>query len=127
LLELTLGDATCYKARLDSLEVGVYAVIKTGGKQYRVAEGDTVQVEREVLSTLDGDKVSFDEVLFVGGDSPKIGAPMVEGAKVSGSVIREFRGEKIFVFRKKRRQHHIKRKIGHRQDLVAVRIDSIKA
>lgn len=105
----------------------MYAVIKTGGKQYKVAEGDTVQVEREVLASLDGDKVSFDEVLFVGGDSPKIGAPTVDGAKVSGSVIREFRGDKIIVFRKKRRQHHIKRKQGHRQDLVAVRIDSIKA
>jgi large subunit ribosomal protein L21 len=105
----------------------VYAVIKTGGKQYRVAEGDTVQVERDVLANLDGDKVSFDEVLFVGGDSPKVGAPTVDGAKVSGSVVREFRGGKIVVFRRKKRQHHITRKQGHRQDLVEVRIDSIKA
>ncbi len=105
----------------------MYAVIKTGGKQYKVAEGDTVQVERDVLASLDGEKVSFDEVLFVGGDSPKVGAPTVEGATVSGSVIREFRGEKIIVFRKKKRSHHNKRKQGHRQDLVAVRIDSIKA
>ncbi len=103
----------------------MYAVIKTGGKQYKVAEGDTVQVEREVLKSLDGEKVSFDEVLFVGGDSPRIGAPTVDGASVEGSVIREFRADKIVVFRKKRRQHHISRKQGHRQDLVAVRIDSI--
>ena len=105
----------------------MYAVIKTGGKQYRVAEGDTVQIERDVLKSLDGDKVSFDEVLFVGGETPKVGAPTVDGASVAGSVIREFRGDKIVVFRKKRRQHHIKTKQGHRQDLVAVRIDSIKA
>ena len=105
----------------------MYAVIKTGGKQDRVAEGDTVQVEREVLASLDGDKVSFDEVLFVGGDSPKVGAPTVAGAKVSGSVVREFRGDKIVVFRRKKRQHHIKRKQGHRQDLIEVRIDSIQA
>lgn len=105
----------------------MYAVIKTGGKQYRVAEGDTVQVEREVLSSLEGGKVSFDEVLYVGGDSPKVGAPTVAGAKVSGSVVREFRGEKLVVFRRKKRQHHITRKRGFRADLVEVRIDSIKA
>ena len=105
----------------------MYAVIKTGGKQYRVAEGDTVQIERDVLSTLEGGKVSFDEVLFVGGESPKVGAPTVAGAEVSGSVVREFRGDKIVVFRRKKRQHHISRKQGHRQDLVEIRIDSIKA
>jgi len=102
-------------------------VIKTGGKQYRVAEGDTVQVEREVLASLDGGKVTFDQVLFVGGESPKVGAPTVEGAQVSGSVVREFRGAKIIVFRRKKRQHHISRKMGFRQELVEVRIDSIKA
>ncbi len=105
----------------------MYAVIKSGGKQYRVAEGDTVQVERDVLSTLDGDKVLFDQVLMLGGDSTKVGSPTVKGATVSGVVLREMRGEKIIVFRKKRRQHHIKHRQGHRQDLVVVRIDSIKA
>ena len=105
----------------------MYAVIKSGGKQYRVAEGDTVQVERDVLGSLEGDKVSFDQVLMIGGDSPRIGSPMVQGASVSGVVLRELRGPKIIVFRKKRRQHHIKHRQGHRQDLVAVRIERIKA
>jgi large subunit ribosomal protein L21 len=102
----------------------VFAVIRTGGKQYRVAEGDTVRVERDVLGAAEGEKVKFGEVLLVGGDSPKVGAPTVDGAFVSGTVLREDRGEKIIVFKKKRRKQY-KRKQGHRQDLVHVRIDGI--
>ena len=105
----------------------MYAVIKRGGKQYRGADGDTVRVERDVLGTLEGENVSFNEVLLVGGDPPQVGAPLVAGASGSGKVLREMRGEKIIVFRKKRRQHHIKSKQGHRQDLVEVRIERIKA
>jgi large subunit ribosomal protein L21 len=107
------------------LEDFVYAIIRSGGKQYRVAEGDRLQVERDVLGSADGEKVTFSEVLMLGGDQPKVGAPTVEGASVAATVIRETRGEKIVVFRKKRRKNHAKRTHGHRQDLVEVRIDSI--
>jgi len=103
----------------------VYAIIRSGGKQYRVAEGELVRVERDVLGGADKDKVTFSEVLMVGGDQPKVGAPTVSGASVSATVIREKRGEKIIVFRKKRRKNHTKRTHGHRQDVVEVRIDSI--
>jgi large subunit ribosomal protein L21 len=104
----------------------VYAVIRTGGKQYRVAEGETLQVERDVLSLLDGDQVKFNEVLMIGGDDTKVGAPFVSGASVTATLLGEERGEKIIVFKKKRRKQY-KRKQGHRQDLVSIRIDSIQA
>ena len=105
----------------------MYAVIRSGGKQYRVAEGDTLQLERDVLALAKDNKVTFGEVLMVGGiDQPKIGAPAVEGASVSGTLLREERGEKVIVFKKKRRKQY-KRKHGHRQDLVQVRIDRIQA
>jgi large subunit ribosomal protein L21 len=104
----------------------VYAIIRSGGKQYRVAEGDLLRVERDILaSAKDENKVTFSEVLMVGGDQPKIGAPTVQGASVLATVLRESRGEKIIVFKKKRRKNHTKRKNGHRQETVEVRIDSI--
>jgi large subunit ribosomal protein L21 len=103
----------------------VYAIIRSGGKQYRVAQGERLVVERDVLGSADHDKVTFSEVLMVGGDNPQVGAPMVSGASVVATVLRESRGEKIIVFRKKRRKNHTKRKHGHRQDVVEVRIDSI--
>jgi large subunit ribosomal protein L21 len=106
------------------LEVLVFAVIQTGGKQYRVSEGDTVRVERDVLANADGENVTFD-VLMVGGDQPKVGNPTVSGASVKATIVREERGEKIIVFKKKRTKQY-KRKHGHRQDLVDVRIDSIQ-
>jgi large subunit ribosomal protein L21 len=104
----------------------VYAIIKSGGKQYRVAEGDRIQLERDVLGGADQEKVTFSDVLMVGGDQPKVGDPNVKGASVVATVLGESRGEKIIVFKKKRRKNHTKRKHGHRQDLVEVRIDSIK-
>jgi large subunit ribosomal protein L21 len=104
----------------------VYAIIRSGGKQYRVAEGQTVRVERDVLSSASQDKVTFSEVLMIGGsDQPKVGAPTVPGASVLATVLRESRGEKIIIFKKKRRKNHTKRKHGHRQDAVELRIDSI--
>ncbi len=101
-----------------------HAVIRTGGKQYRVAEGDVIRVEK-----LDGDKggkVSFDEVLMVSGDSPKIGKPLVSGAKVEGEIVTQDRGEKIVVFKFKRRKNY-RRKQGHRQSFTAVKITGISA
>lgn len=103
----------------------MYAIIRSGGKQYRVAEGERLVVERDVLGNADKDKVTFNEVLMVGGDQPKVGAPTVSGASVVATVVRESRGEKIIVFRKKRRKNHTKRTHGHRQDVVELRIDSI--
>lgn len=102
----------------------MYAIIRTGGKQYRVAEGETLFVEREILNAVQDGKVSFNDVLMVGGDQPSVGAPLVSGASVKATVVREFRGHKIIVFKKKRRKM-CKRKHGHRQDLVQLRIDSI--
>ena len=103
----------------------MYAIIQSGGKQYRVAEGELVRVERDVLGGADKDKITFSEVLMIGGDQPQVGTPNVKGASVLATVLRESRGEKIIVFKKKRRKNHTKRKHGHRQDLVELRIDSI--
>jgi len=103
----------------------VYAIIRSGGKQYRVAAGDRLQVERDVLGGADNEKVTFNEVLMIGGDQPKVGEPTVKGASVVATVLGETRGEKIIVFKKKRRKNHTKRTHGHRQDVVEIRIDSI--
>ena len=103
----------------------MYAIIKSGGKQYRVAKGDRLEVERDVLGGADQDKVTFNEVLMVGGDQPQVGSPTVQGASVTATVVSEKRGEKIIVFKKKRRKNHTKRTHGHRQDVVEVRIDAI--
>ena len=84
-----------------------------------------MRVER-VFSSLPQDKVTFNEVIMIGGDQPKVGSPTVQGASVLATVLRESRGEKIVVFKKKRRKNHTKRKHGHRQELVELRIDSIK-
>ena len=104
----------------------MYAIIQSGGKQYRVAEGDRLTLERDVLGNAEETKVTFSEVLMIGGDQPKVGGPTVEGASVLATIIKESRGEKIIVFKKKRRKNHTKRTHGHRQDIVEVRIDSIK-
>ena len=103
----------------------MYAIIQSGGKQYRVAAGDRLKVERDILGSADKDKVTFSEVLMIGGDQPKVGAPTVQGASVLATIVSEMRGEKIIVFKKKRRKNHTKRTHGHRQDVVEVRIDSI--
>jgi large subunit ribosomal protein L21 len=107
------------------LEVVVYAIIRTGGKQYRVEAGELIRVERDVLGSASDDKVTFGEVLMVGGDDARFGAPLIDGASVSATIVRESRGEKIIVFKKKRTKQY-KRKHGHRQDLVELRIDSIQ-
>jgi large subunit ribosomal protein L21 len=98
------------------------AVIRTGGKQYRVSEGDTIQVEK--LAGAPGDKIEFSDVLLVSGDTPKVGKPTVSGAKVAGEILAQERGEKLIVFKFIRRKKH-RRKAGHRQSLTAVKITSI--
>ncbi len=103
----------------------MYAIIKTGGKQYRVAEGEILRVEK--LPAEVGGVVSFDEVLLIAdGADIKIGSPLVEGAKVSAEVVKHGRAKKISIIKFKRRKHHMKR-MGHRQDFTAVEIKSIKA
>ena len=104
----------------------MFAIIRSGGKQYRVTEGERLLVERDVLGNAEKDKVTFEEVLMIGGDKPKVGSPTINGATVSATILRESRGDKIVVFRKKRRKNHTKRKRGHRQEMVELRIDSIK-
>jgi large subunit ribosomal protein L21 len=99
------------------------AVIRTGGQQFRVSEGETVKVDR--LTGEPGSKVEFSEVLQIGGDSPKIGKPLVSGAKVEGEIVAHTRGEKLVIFKFKRRKRH-RRKNGHRQAYTAVRITSIQ-
>ncbi len=102
----------------------MYAVIKTGGKQYRVEQGDVVTVEK--LEGGSGDAVSFDDVLLVGGDELKIGTPQVAGATVQGTIVEQGRARKIVVFKFRRRKNY-KRKAGHRQYFTRVRIDQISA
>ncbi|MFZ1988914.1 MAG: 50S ribosomal protein L21 [Alphaproteobacteria bacterium] len=101
----------------------MFAVIKTGGKQYKVAPGDLVTVEK--LAGDAGKAVDFAEVLMVGeGDKIEVGKPFVSGAKVSAEVAEQARGPKIVVFKKRRRQNS-RRKNGHRQDLTVLRITEI--
>ena len=99
----------------------MYAIIKTGGKQYRVTEGDTLRVEK---LNVEGTNVTFDQVLLVGGEEVKIGAPTVEGASVSAEILREGRAKKIIVFKKKRRKGYHKKQ-GHRQAYTEVKITGI--
>jgi large subunit ribosomal protein L21 len=99
----------------------MFAVIKTGGKQYRVASGDVIKVEK--LAGEAGSTIALDQVLMVGDT---IGTPLVAGATVSAEVIAQDRGPKIIVFKKKRRQNY-RRKNGHRQDLTVLRITEISA
>ena len=103
----------------------MFAVIKTGGKQYKVQKDDKLLVEK--LEANEGDKVTLDEVLMVAdGKTSKIGEPVVKGAKVEATVVAQTRGPKITVFKKKRRQNY-RRKKGHRQDLTMIQITNIKA
>jgi len=97
----------------------MFAVIKTGGKQYKVAKDDVLTIEK--LDANEGDSITFDEVLMVGD---KVGAPTVSGASVSATVERTFQDKKVIVFKKQRRQNH-RRKRGHRQQLTRVRITDI--
>lgn len=104
----------------------MYAVIRTGGKQYRVASGQVVKVER--LDGEVGETIAFDQVLMVGGEhaggEPKVGAPLVEGAQVTAEVLEQGKAPKVLVFKKKRRKNY-RRKRGHRQLQTVLRIRDI--
>lgn len=101
----------------------MYAVIKTGGKQYRVAQGDTLKVEK--LDAGEGDSVEFDQVLMVGeGEDVKIGTPYIDGSRVTATVKGHGRGDKVEIIKFRRRKHHMKR-AGHRQDYTELEITGI--
>jgi large subunit ribosomal protein L21 len=103
--------------------INMFAVIRTGGKQYKVAPNDVIKVER--LPGAAGEIVELPEVLMLGdGDKVTVGAPLVGGACVGASVIAQGQGDKVLVFKKKRR-HNYRRKNGHRQDLTVLRITEI--
>ena len=102
----------------------MYAVVRTGGKQYRVGQGDLVKVER--LAGQVGDKITLAEVLFVGGNGEaKIGTPTVSGVKVMAEIVDQGRAKKILVFKKKRRKSY-SRQHGHRQYLTTLKIVEIQ-
>ena len=103
----------------------MFAVLKTGGKQYKVQSGDVLRVEK--LAADAGEKVQFNEILMVGGDSPVVGAPLVAGAAVQADVIDQIKGDKVINFVKRRRKHSSKRTKGHRQQLTLLRITEILA
>jgi len=101
----------------------MYALVRTGGKQYRVAKDDTILVER--ISVDEGAEVILDDIVMLGdGDKVTVGTPRVEGAAVSATVVRQTRGPKIIIFRRKRRKNH-RRTQGHRQDLTLLKINAI--
>ena len=99
-----------------------YAIIRTGGKQFRVAPGQTVRVPS--LHEKAGASVEFDVLVFGGDNETKVGSPIVDGARVGGTIVEHGRGDKIIVFKKKRRKQY-KRTQGHRQNYTAVKIDTI--
>ncbi|USS93861.1 50S ribosomal protein L21 [Fructilactobacillus ixorae] len=102
----------------------MYAIIVTGGKQYKVAEGETIFIEK--LDAQQGDQVTFDQVVFVGGDNPKVGTPLVDGASVEGSVEKQGKNKKITIFRYKPKKGAQSKK-GHRQPYTKVKIEKINA
>ena len=103
----------------------MYALVKTGGKQYRVSKDDTILVER--IAGEEGSQVILDDIVMLGdGDKVTIGTPRVEGAAVSATLVSQTRGPKIIIFRRKRRKNH-RRTMGHRQDLTLLKITAVSA
>ncbi|SFI28268.1 50S ribosomal protein L21 [Jannaschia pohangensis] len=101
----------------------MFAVLKTGGKQYRVAAGDVLRVEK--LAAEAGEKIQFNDILMLGGDKVTVGAPMIDGAAVQADVIDQIKGEKLIHFVKRRRKHGSQRTKGHRQKLTLIRVTDI--
>jgi len=101
----------------------MFAVLKTGGKQYKVQTGDLLRVEK--LAADAGETVQFNEILMLGGDTPVVGAPVVEGAAVQAEVVDQVKGDKVIKFVKRRRKHGSQRTRGHRQKLTLLRVTDI--
>jgi large subunit ribosomal protein L21 len=114
-----IGDRS---AAAKSAEKAMFAIIRTGGKQYRVAEQDLITVDK--ISGKAGDAVRFGEVLLLGGETIAVGSPMVAGATVAGELVEQARGEKVIAFKKRRRKNS-RRKRGHRQEFSVIRITEI--
>ncbi len=103
----------------------MYAIVRTGGKQYRVEKGDVLRVEK--LDGAVGTKVTLEDVLFLGGEGePRVGSPRLEGVSVAATVVEQDRDAKIRVFKYKKRKHY-RRTRGHRQSFTALRIDAVQA
>ena len=102
----------------------MYAIIATGGKQYKVSEGDVIYIEK--LDAENGNEVTFDQVLAVGGDTLTVGSPLVEGSTVTGKVLDQVKGKKVIVYHYKRKSGY-HNKNGHRQAYTKVQIDKINA
>ncbi|GAB4452876.1 MAG: 50S ribosomal protein L21 [Armatimonadaceae bacterium] len=102
----------------------MYAIIRAGGKQYRVQENDTIQIEK--TEGEEGSAITLDEVLCIGGDQPRFGSPLVSGAKVTGKILKQGKGKKIKGFTYIKVKNH-QRHYGHRQLLTTVRIEKIEA
>lgn len=102
----------------------MYAIIETGGKQVKVEQGQEVFIEKVEGEV--NDVITFDKVLFVGGEDVKVGSPLVEGASVTAKVVQQGRGPKITVFKYKQKKNY-KRKLGHRQPFTKIVIDAINA
>jgi len=103
----------------------MYAVIKTGGQQFRVAKGDKLSIQK--LEAEAGKSITLDEVMMVNdGKTAKVGTPLVSGAKVTAKIVEQYRDEKVVIFKKKRRQNYRRTK-GHRQHLTLIEITDIKA
>lgn len=103
----------------------MFAVLKTGGKQYKVQAGDVLRVE--LIAAVAGDKVQFNEILMVGGDKLTVGAPRVEGAAVVAEVIDNIKADKVITYHKRRRKHSSQRTRGHRQQLTLLRVTEVLA
>jgi large subunit ribosomal protein L21 len=103
----------------------MFAVLKTGGKQYKVQAGDVLRVEK--LAAIAGEKIQFNEILMVGGETLTVGAPLVAGAAVQAEVIDQIKGEKTIHFVKRRRKHSSQRTKGHRQQWTLVRVTDVLA
>jgi large subunit ribosomal protein L21 len=106
-------------------EMTMFAVLKTGGKQYKVQAGDILRVEK--LAAVAGDKIQFNEILMVGGESLTVGAPLVAGAAVQAEVIEQIKGPKVIHYVKRRRKHSSQRTKGHRQHLTLLRVTDVLA
>lgn len=102
----------------------MFAIIKTGGKQYKVSEGDVIKVEK--IEAQSGEKIEFDQVLMVAGDDVKVGSPVVEGAKVSAEVLDQKKDKKVVIYKFKAKKNYRKKK-GHRQPYTLVKIEKIDA
>lgn len=103
----------------------MFAVLKTGGKQYKVQAGDVLRVE--LIAANAGEKIQFNDILMVGGDKLTVGAPLVAGAAVQAEVIDEIKADKVITYHKRRRKHSSQRTRGHRQKLTLVRVTDILA